>query len=440
MNDRIEDNPSYKRIRQDFDWANALCKMIDLLSKSEENFKNLKKVFEPLAEFDKQFKLISQSSDKFNKHFSRRGWIAHESMNYNLMVNCIEFAEKGHIELAEKKLINHYSTDRLQLLICQLKGTKEFSIRYSLIQAAYEDTIHERYHACIPVLLLVIDGVVNDIDRNKGFFSEDIDMTAWDSIAAHSSGLATLQEIFNQTRKRTTDEEISIPYRHGILHGRDINYANKTVASKCWAALFAINDWAKAVKDGKREQPKKEPELSLGENINEFIIEKEKYSQSKRRNEEVSKKIDEWAERNIEVGVDIPIKGSSNEYKEFTPEREAVLFIENWKRKNYGAIAKQIHYYNNEEINWNKEAGKVRKVFENKELKDFEITSIKDYSIVVSEVTLSVEILYEEKEYKKDITLRFIYEGPNGELVVFGEEGGKWKFIESFFNTINFIC
>lgn len=265
MNDRIEDNPSHKKLKKELDGANALSKLTGLLSLFGANSKNLKEAFEPLADIQKQFEVISQSPDKFNDHFSQRGWIAHESMNHDLMLTCIEFAEKGHIELAEQELINYYSSDKMQWLTYQLKGTKEFAIRYSLIKAAYEDTIAEKYYACIPVLLLVIDGGVNDVDRNKGFFAENTDLTAWDSIAAHSSGLATLKEIFNDTRKRTTEEEITMPYRHGILHGRDINYANKIVAAKCWAALFALNDWAKAVKEGKKNPPPEEPKLSFGE-------------------------------------------------------------------------------------------------------------------------------------------------------------------------------
>lgn len=32
-------------------------------------------------------------------------------------------------------------------------------------------------------------------------------------------------------------------YRNGILHGRDLNYDNIFVSSKCIVLLFAIHDW-----------------------------------------------------------------------------------------------------------------------------------------------------------------------------------------------------
>lgn len=439
MNDRIEDNPSHKKFKKELDGADALCKLADLFSAFGVNSENLKESLEPLDDIQKQFELISKSPDKFNDHFSKKGWIAHESMNFDLMLTCIEFTEKGKTELAESELINYYSSEKMQWLTYQLKRTKEFSIRYSLIKSAYEDTISQKYHACIPVLLLVIDGGVNDIDRNKGFFADNTDMTAWDSIAAHSSGLATLKDIFNDTRKRTTVEEITMPYRHGILHGRDIGYANKTVAAKCWAALFAINDWAKAVKEGKKKPPTNEQVFSYDEGMDELKATLEKYTESKKRNDEVSQKVSDWAPRNLKIGTDILSKGLSEEYKEFTPEKEAILFIENWRKNNFGAIVKQIHYFTKGEINWGKEAGKVRNIFQNKVLKDYSITNIKDCSPAITEVTLSVDILFEEKEYNKQITLRLIYNGPDDEILVFGDQGGQWKFIESFFNTIDYL-
>ena len=36
-----------------------------------------------------------------------------------------------------------------------------------------------------------------------------------------------------------------MPYRNGILHGRDLNYGNKFVAGKCIVMLLAISEWIK---------------------------------------------------------------------------------------------------------------------------------------------------------------------------------------------------
>lgn len=436
MNDKIEDNPSHKKFRQQLEGAEALSHLTDFFSLLGADANALQGAFKSLPDIQKQFELVSKSPDKFNAHFSKKGWIAHESMNSDLMQTCIELAEKGQLDLAEAELINYYSSDKLQWMKGWLRGTKEFAIRYALIHAAYEDTIAERYHACIPVLLLVIDGGVNDVDRNKGFFAESTDVTAWDSIAAHSTGLAVLKDIFNDTRKRTTQEPIDMPYRHGILHGRDTNYANKTVAAKCWAALFAVNDWAKAVGEGKKSEPPVEPPVTL----HDLKASLENYAESHKRNQEVNRKIDKWKARNIVIGTDIKLAGAPADYADFTPEKEAAQFIDNWKKNNYGAIAGQVHTFSKAPINVNKEAKKVRAIFQNKALKEFSIIKIEDCSPAITEVTLNTIVEYDGKDHALELVLRFIYKGKNDdEILIFGDKGGQWRFIHSFFNKIEFL-
>ncbi|WP_234964988.1 hypothetical protein [Acinetobacter johnsonii] len=101
-----------------------------------------------------------------------------------------------------------------------------------------------RYHACIPLLLALIDGLANDISAHVGFFAGKTDLELFDSITAHETGLPFLKTIMNSSRTTTTTKEISIPYRNGILHGRDLNFANKEVASKCWWVLASLIEWS----------------------------------------------------------------------------------------------------------------------------------------------------------------------------------------------------
>src|SRR3970040_376253 len=129
--------------------------------------------------------------------------------------------------------------------------TEAFEPRRELTKLALDDYRVGRYHASIPVLLAQIDGLVSELhERQRGFFAEDADMQAWDSLAAHSKGLNQLSAIFRKGRRKTSTERIDIPYRHGILHGRDLGYANQIVAAKTWAALFAVREWALKVERG----------------------------------------------------------------------------------------------------------------------------------------------------------------------------------------------
>lgn len=185
---------------------------------------------------------------------------------------------------------------------------------------------------------MMIDGAVNDIDKGKGFFAENTNLTAWDSIAAHNTGLTALKEIFSDGRHKTNTEELSLPYRHGILHGRDLGYSNKTVTAKCWAAVFTIKDWAYAIKQGKKMPPAPEPKLSFKENLSELKNSLDEYAASKKRNESLSKKVDEWKPRELTIGIDIPEKGTSNDYARYTPEQEAIRFAEFWTKNNFGVL------------------------------------------------------------------------------------------------------
>lgn len=437
--ERIEDNPSNKKFKKELEGAEALHNLTKFFSFFGIKNKDLEEAFSSLPDIKKQAELLSKSPDKFNSHFAQRGWIAHESMNSDLMLTSIELADKGLIDVAELELINFYTSKEIHWRLHQLKGIDAFSIRYNFFLLAYEDTLAERFHAAVPVLLMMIDGAVNDIDKGKGFFADNTNLTAWDSIAAHSTGLTALKEVFSDGRHKTNKDEISLPYRHGILHGRDLGYANKTVAAKCWAALFAIRDWAAAVKQGKKNPPPPEPELSFTESLSQLKKSLIDYSESKKRNDIVSKKVEAWKARQLTIGVDLPEKGSSSDYNEFTPEQEAIRFAEYWTKKNFGAITKQIHQFSKKEINENREAGKTRKIFDGKTLIDYKIVAIKDCSPAISEITLSTTIEHDKKLHEKQLVLRFIYEGNKGEILIFGDKGGQWRFIENFFHQIEYI-
>jgi hypothetical protein len=327
----------------------------------------------------------------------------------------------------------------MKWLIYQLKGIEAFFSRYNFFQLAYEDTLAERYHAVVPILLMMIDGAVNDVDKGKGFFANNTNLTAWDSIAAHSTGLTTLKDIFSDGRHKTINEEITLPYRHGILHGRDLGYANKAVTAKCWAALFAIKDWAYAVSQGKKNPPLHESELSFSENLSQLKATFNDYVDNDKRIKLVNKKLDEWKARQLSIGFDFPEKGSSTDYDDYTPEQEAIKFAEYWSKGNYGAIAGQIRHFSKTNISEKKEAGKVRKVFNSKKLLDYKIIKTTDCSPAITEVILMISIEYENKRYNKHLTLRFIYEDSNGDILIFGDKNGRWKFIENFFHQIEYI-
>lgn len=432
MDDKIENNPSFREFGKNIKGAKAIKNIASLIAPFSKTAKNMSNSFEGFDDLEKHFNKISKSPDLFNSYFSDLGWMAHESMNHDLMLECIKLAENNDIKTAEEKLADYYTSENLKWLSKQLKGIPEFVKRYELIRLAYEDTISKRFHSAIPVILMVIDGGVNDIDKNKGFFTETTDLTAWDSISAHSTGLSKLRDILNKGRNRTNTEEIFLPYRNGILHGRDISYANKYVSAKCWLTLIAINDWAKALKKNKENPPQEPKELSFTESLNGLKNTISDYSKHQKKMKETHHFIDAWKKREIIIAKDILSNGGLEDYRENTPERDAIKFLTNWNKKNYGAIATQISHFK-KEINLGQEAGRVRKIFDKKNLKGYELISIEDCAPAITEVIVNVKFEFEQQDFETEIKLRMIYQNEKGENLVFGQSDGEWKFIDSFF-------
>ncbi len=432
MDDKIENNPSFQEFGKNIKGAKAIKQIASYLAPFSKIAKNISNSLDGFDDLEKQFNELSKSPDLFNHYFSELGWIAHESMNQDLMLECIVLAKKNEINLAEEKLADYYTSDNLKWLLRQLKGTPEFLKRYELIRLAYEDTKAKRFYSSVPIILMMIDGGVNDIDKNKGFFTETTDLTAWDSIAAHSSGLSRLRDILNKGRNRTNSDEIFLPYRNGILHGRDLSYANKFVSAKCWLTLIAINDWTKALKKNKENPPEEPKNLSFKDSLSKLKQTLSEYDQHQEKMEEIRKHLNAWQKREIIINQDIPSNGSISDYEDLTPEKDAIQFLKNWENKNYGGIAKQISYFK-KDVNIGQEAGRVRKIFDKKSLKWFEITSVEDCAPAITEVMVNVKYEFEQKEFETEIKLRMIYQNEKCENLVFGQEGGQWKFIDSFF-------
>lgn len=437
-NDKIKNNESYSQLREQINAADSVRKVAKILSFFGIKNKNLNKVLDQVPDFKKQLEHLSSLPDEFNQYFSELGWIAHESMNSDLMEKAVDMAESGDIDSAENELAEYFCSDKIDWILHHFKGFPEFKIRFELLKSAFEDTKAERYHSSIPLLLMIIDGTVNDIDRNKGFFTESTDLSAWDSIAGHSSGLSTIRDILNQSRKKTTTEPLRLPFRNGILHGRDLGYANKIVTAKCWAILIAIKDWVKAIKEGKKNPPPPKEKKSFKEELKSLSIALNEYSESKKKNEEISKQVEQWTPRNLQIGVDVPSTGKESDFQELTPEREAIKFLHFWKNKNYGSIAKQIHRFSTKELVISKEAGKLREILSDKQLIDFTIKNIDDQSPAISEITIHLNYTLNQKKMSKEITLRFICQGKDGRVGIFGDADSKWEFIDHVLFTLDF--
>lgn len=418
MEKKISNNPSYEKLRTEMEAAANLRQLLKLIDPTGENTGELVKLLDKVPEFQNQLEHLAKVPEEFNKYYSERGWAAYESMKFEVMENAVSLAREGKIEDGEKALVDYYDQN-LKWKINFISGVSEFKPRMRLIELALDDFFQNRFHSTTPILLMMIDGVVNDVTKDLGLFAENVDVSAWDSIAAHDSGLGQLSRLLGKTRKKTNNESIDIPYRHGIMHGKELSYDNKLVAVKTWALLFVVRDWIVARR--KTSQVASKPEKTFDESLDEL-----------RQIRKTRELIDNWKPRQISIGIDVPVKGNIEDYETNSPEHSTIKFISYWMKKNYGKMGEMIVRFKNLGDTDKKLAGELRQAFEGIDINDYALEHIDDKAPVVTEVKTKVTMRVKGKIELKDLTFRWIYMSQDDSLITRGQQGGQWYLIDNF--------
>ncbi len=377
---------------------------VDRLDEALLNVDKLAKATEELAAIP----------DRFNNLFSARGWIIYDQMNIEVAKAAIALAEAGDPDGAEQALVAYYTPDTVKWLLRTMNGIQAFQTRMRLAELALIDYQEGRYHASIPVVLALMDGLVNDLHRpRQGFFASGVDLEAWDSIAAHSKGLQALSGLLGRGRDKTREEPITIPYRNGILHGMDLCYDNQMVTAKTWAALFAVCDWAAKAERGQLTSPPETPEKSwrmILQQIREIEADKKLFAS--------------WQPRGLRIGVEVPATGNPEDFGDGTPERRLVEYLTWWKRRNYGYMAlclPKIALYPANEA-----PARIREHVASKRLKSFELISITDENPAIT--VIEVRVVYEEagRDAEKIAAVRMMNEDAKGDPAASGKPGCRW--------------
>lgn len=372
---------------------------------NEINKTNNKKLTLEQKQLKQKYKDFLMLPDKFNGYFSQECWIAYGSFDDNLMREAVNIYEKNKsMEDAEKYLTDIYDEIFLNNLIAQITcfknchlenlpniGTlfiKYFLDRIEIIEIAKQDYLNEKYYSSIPLLLSVIDGITNDIDHAFGFFTSNVDLILEDSIVGHESGLQTIQKIVNQSRKVTNKEPVTIPYRNGILHGRDINYGSKIVAAKCWHILFALRDWAK---DNNREN---------------FTVE----NREPITKEEIHKIVPQNFDEVIQALFEKLKNGRNNE----------LIYFGKYPTNIYSK------FYRMSEIS---------RLFKDIKFINFEIASEEKFQENLKSINIQVDYQYLKKSYRKQVNFLFEYSTFENKLSSIKNSNGSWKF--DFLLTFN---
>lgn len=368
------------------------------------NSDNMKLSFEQ-EELKNRYKEFLLLPDKFNLYFSKKCWIAFDFFSDNIMKeainiyeinNCFDKVDEYLSEQYNEESINNYINQILRFKTFHLEnlpniGTlfiKYFLDRIDIIEIAKEDYLNERYYSCVPLLLSVIDGITNDIDHEFGFFTKHSDLIVENSIVGHKSGLQTIQKIVNQSRKSTNSEQITIPYRNGILHGRDINYGNKILASKCWNILFALEEWAK------------------DNNVKNFTVENKEPI--------IKDNIDKFVNNDFTIFINDLFKklknGNKNNELIYFSKYPSNIYSKFYRMKELGRLFKDIDFL------------------------DFKIINEEEYQNNLKSLNVDITYEYLKERLNKQINISLEYSDIDNKLVSTKNKNGHWKLdlLESF--------
>ena len=347
---------------------------------------------------------------QFNEVFADRGWIAHRWLNMPLALDALKAAREGRWEDADQTLILVYNPETIRLHLLQLSRLRCFARRRRLALLALDDYDAGRFHACVPVVLALLDGMGQEL-TGQGFLRQGVRFAKTESFLEIGPGVTALVKKMTESRGRVNTDELDVPYRHGILHGTDLTYDTELVAAKAWGALLAVGSHAT---DLEIPRPPETPPKGLLAALRD-------YAATQARIDEIKRHCDAWQPRDTTTIVEEAKKGI---VEQDTPEGAALQLMEAWQSGNFGAMASLSVDSLRESMN--AVAGRTRaNVGEPPE--SFRLSQVEDEAPAAAWVTVNADWPDDHHEF---IRLRLLYFA-EGECRPRTMGSGKW-LIHSF--------
>jgi hypothetical protein len=219
-----------------------------------------------------QYQALTQWPSEIAENLAPLGWIASGTAPSNEYREAARLASEGETEAAEELLTKTWNDDdRLRWAVTRVNslyfGTESMQKighhRRKQLNEALESHQEQRYASAIGIVLPQIDGIVHDLTGKaaRSFFASGPKarhLRDDETMAGHPGGLTVLARLFNKDRRETTvDGELR---RHGILHGRELDYDTLRNSTKAFVALLAVIEWAQPLAAAKAKKLIREEE------------------------------------------------------------------------------------------------------------------------------------------------------------------------------------
>jgi hypothetical protein len=429
MSNSLRDLPFIANLEAQLKGAQVLVDLIkSAAGKTFPDSKNALAAIEDALSKHRQIQDLLETADKFNNYFAERGWIVNSSIATDVIKEAVLTLDASGMEVAEQILVSYYTVDNVEMWMNRLWGTNAFRVRWELLESALDDYRYSRLYGCIPQLLMVLDGAVSDLNGNRGFFTDTEDLIADDSFVGHLGGLNMLKRSFGGNRNKTTTDPISMPFRNGILHGRDLGYANPTVAAKLWAAMFAVGEWARDLE--KKRNTKPETPKTLSES---FAYLTEVRSEQTR----LDNFLQSWVPVDTELNVEVDFDDANfqNQFLPNSPEYFVGEFMYLWKNRKYGLLVDKVWYptYKKRSVM----IGDIRRMYESKHPIRVTLRRFLDEAPSIVEVYCQVDYTLGEELKSKLVGFRLVYQDKEGVNTCRIEEVGKWLAFKGLYEIGN---
>ncbi|MFA0326533.1 hypothetical protein AB4519_19185 [Vibrio splendidus] len=345
---------------------------------------------------------------KFNCTFKDEAWALNDYLSFTCCSSALEAAENGNVDNANEVLVEGVS-EGIELFISHLVSAKEFNERKELLVCARDLYLQGNHCATVPLLLIALDGISNDI-MNLGLFAQNSNLEVWDSLTQYDEALSYIQKNFlTKNRTQTNLEEINLPYRNGILHGRDVNFANPLVSAKCWNVLFVLRTWYRDKKD---------------ESYKQDLYQKRTLQKSE--NDTFAYYLDKFYQLNK----------LTSESDNFDVLNVATGFLEGWKHCQWGKIVPFMHHLVGKHRG--EAAGEVKDTYHLFWLESYEIIDISHDTPSSAVIKCELSVSKDSEVSVHNISLRLNYS--SGDLLPLpaGHPEGKWGVVQNSLSEILF--
>ncbi|QKC97152.1 hypothetical protein EB231_22565 [Mesorhizobium sp. NZP2298] len=381
----------------------------------------MRKQFQDLDAQVESVKVMLANRDRFAEIYSPLGWVNYDRMS----VDAVAKALAAEVDEGEAILTAyHLDPDNLRFLGYRFH-TSHYASWGELYERAVERTAVEDYLSAIPLILIVIDGICTTMTA-KHPFSGGADAPVFDSQTSGPGGLSEGLALFGSTRRKLDSSSITLPFRHGIVHGLNPNFGHSLVAAKAFNLLQAMVDYFDRRRDEAQRLAKAAEE--------QRPVDWKELGHSLLKNADTKKRLDAWEARPTIANTIITSSMSAGTLEEGSPEKAAVVYIECLVKRNFGALAQSTIDYPKRTIGYR--AGRLRDELKDIIIVDWELTGVEDTAPAMTNVMVNMSGTLLGENWNGSQRMRLMYANGDNNALIRSEEGGDWIVMPDFLTNL----